>query len=66
MSYFEKPLTNLSFNIKLYNDYVRKTAEMQVNGDPQQDHFVTLLEYMVNPCIPVKNYVVMGDIPFGI
>ena len=47
----EKKLSNLTFNYKLYSHYIRRSAEMEVDGDPEQNHFITLIDYLVNPCI---------------
>ena len=34
---------------------------MYVDGGPDENHFVSLLDYMSNPCIKLKNYIILGD-----
>ena len=62
----EKKLTNLTFNYKLYKNYTRRAAEIEVDGDPDQNHFITLIDYLVDPCIQLKNYIVAQDIQCGL
>ena len=54
----DKKLTNLTFNYKLYKNYTRRAAEIEIDGDPEQNHFIALIDYLVDPCIQLKNYIV--------
>lgn len=47
--------------MKLFGNYMRRTAEIQVDGDIKEDNLVNLIDYIVDPCIQLKNYVVIAD-----
>jgi hypothetical protein len=40
---------------------LRRTVEIQVDGDVKEDNLVNLIDYIVDPCIQLKNYVVIAD-----
>lgn len=41
---------------------MRRTVEIQLDGDLREDNLVNLIDYMVDPQIHLKNYVVIADI----
>jgi len=47
--------------MKLFGNYMRRTAEIQVDGDIKEENLVNLIDYIVDPCIQLKNYVVIAD-----
>lgn len=40
---------------------MRRTVEIQVDGDQTEDLFVNMIDYIVEPSIHLKNYVVIAD-----
>lgn len=61
-----KKLSNLTFNNKVYLQYMKKAVQMSVDGDRDDENLVQLLEYLVNPVIKIKNFILLQDISTGI
>ena len=54
--------SNLTFNHKHYSDYLRQTIVSHIDGDTTNDHVIRLIDYIANPLIESKSYVVIGDL----
>ena len=57
-----KPSNNLTFNYQTYNEYLGEMVQLNVKGNPDQNYIIQMIDYIVDPTIKQKNYIVLGDV----